>query len=63
MGIAISVLPIVLVPVIFLVEMGSRYKLSGQLLHALRNTFTPSDKWGPRDEMTKQNYLNYRADK
>ncbi|XP_050723346.1 sodium-dependent nutrient amino acid transporter 1-like [Eriocheir sinensis] len=61
-GVVMSVAPVLLVPVLFLVEVVRRYRASGQLMHALTNAFAASDKWGPRDAKIRQEYDIYLED-
>ncbi|XP_050705314.1 sodium- and chloride-dependent glycine transporter 2-like [Eriocheir sinensis] len=61
-GVVMSVAPVLLVPVLFLVEVVRRYRASGQLMHALTNAFVASDKWGPRDAKIRQEYDIYLED-
>ncbi|XP_050710078.1 sodium- and chloride-dependent glycine transporter 2-like [Eriocheir sinensis] len=61
-GVVLSLVPVLLVPVLFLVEVVRRYKASGQLMHTLTNVFAASHKWGPRDVKLRQEYDIYLED-
>ncbi|KAA0194672.1 nutrient amino acid transporter 1-like [Hyalella azteca] len=60
-GVALTLFAVSTVPALFLYAYVKRYRKGMGLLESVKDTFRPSDKWGPRDPVLNRNYKDFLA--
>lgn len=58
-GLCLAIFGIALLPIFFALELRRQYKREANLKRALKKTFQPSPKFGPRDRETRRQYDDF----